>query len=49
MSAEQAVAVAVLWNSRRYTTACIAEILLVPEHQVERIVHNIREERRKRA
>lgn len=46
MNLGQALAAVALWNTRRYDTVDIAEILGVPEADVERALHTARELRR---
>lgn len=43
MNEKNAIAVVALWDTKRFSTAEIAEILLVPECDVERVLHIRRE------
>lgn len=43
MSEQNAIAIIALWDTKRFSTAEIGEILLIPEHDVERVVHIRRE------
>lgn len=43
MTEHDAIAVIALWDSRRFSTAEIGEILRVPEADVERVIHIRRE------
>lgn len=43
MTEQSAIAVIAIWDTKRFSTAEIAEILLLPEADVERVVHIRRE------
>ena len=48
MTVGQALATVALWDSRRFATADIAQLLHVREADVEQVIHLTREERRRR-
>jgi len=43
MTEQSAIATIALWDTKRFSTAVIAEILLIPEADVERVIHIRRE------
>lgn len=43
MTEAHAIAIIALWDTKRFSTAEIGEILLIPEADVERVVHIRRE------